>query len=148
MLRWVPMNTLFDTSHPERAWTSIRDRRLRGPRARRHLPRLAQAVLRHAPGRPGHRCIDIDASGAWGSGSLFNGSTHNPDGMHITRVAPTLWPMLGLAVGESVWVLATREIVDGGFVPYCTEPLAFKPTDTPRATQKVFCQDLEGREGG
>jgi uncharacterized protein (DUF608 family) len=138
------MNTLFDTSHPERVWTSIRT-------AGFDIP-VPGAIFRgsHKPccGMPlgglATGCIDIDASGAWGFGSLFNGSTFNPDGMHITRVAPTLWPMLGLAVGDAVWVLATREIVDGGFVPYCTEPLAFKPMDIPRETQKIRCQDLKG----
>ncbi len=137
------MKTLFDTSLPDRTWSSINAAGFDFP-----IP----GVLFHASNRPccglplgglGTGCIDIDPAGVWGYNSTFNGYTFNPDGVRMPRVAPTLWPMLGLATEGQVWVLATEEIVQGGFVPYCTEPMVLNFKDKPRAARKTFCQEIK-----
>jgi uncharacterized protein (DUF608 family) len=138
------MDALFDTACPEREWSRIRTRGFERP--------LPGAVFRSARrpccgmplGGVGTGCIDLDVGGVWGHGSLFNGYTFNPDTMRIPRVAPSLWPMLGLAVDGAVWVLASQEFVDGGLIPCCTEPFILKATDRPREPHRVPCQDLKG----
>ena len=137
------MKTLFDTSLPERSWNMLSVEGFASP-----IP----GVLFRASNKPccgvplggiGTGCVDIDAAGAWGYNSMFNGYTFNPDGMRMPRVAPTLWPMLGLAVDGQVWVLASQEIVQGGSVPYCTEPMVLNAKDKPRQAKRVLLQDLK-----
>ena len=120
------MNTLFDTAAPVREWSLIGVKGFAAP-----VPGvLFRGSRKPCCGVPvgglATGCVDIDAAGAWGYNSMFNGYTFNPDSMRIPRVAPTLWPMLGLAVDGQVWVLATKEIVDGGLIPCCTEPFILK----------------------
>ena len=137
------MNTLFDTSLPDHNWTTI-------PTAGFNTP--IPGVLFRTTNRPccglplggvGTGCVDIDPSGVWGYNSTFNGYTFNPDGVRMPRVAPTLWPMFGLATGGQVWVLATQEVIQGGQVPYCTEPMVLNYKDQRRATKSAFCQVLK-----
>ena len=49
----------------------------------------------------------------------------------MPRKAPSLQPLLGLAVGGETWVLTTEEILKGGELPYCLDPglgkSGFKP---------------------
>ena len=137
------MKTLFDTSIPERTWTTFPVEGLDFP-----IPgALFRASNKPCCGVPlcgvGTGCVDIDAAGAWGYNSMFNGYTFNPDGVRMPRVPPTLWPMFGLAVEGQVWVLASQEIVQGGFVPYCTEPMVLNAKDKKRQTKSVLCQDLK-----
>ena len=137
------MKTLFDTSLPERSWNMLSVEGFNAP-----IP----GALFHASNKPccgvplggvGTGCVDIDASGAWGYNSMFNGYTFNPDGMRMPRVAPTLWPMFGLAVDGQVWVLASPEIIQGGAVPYCTEPMVLNAKDKPRQARHAVLQDLK-----
>ena len=92
----------------------------------------------------GTGCVDIDAAGAWGFNSMFNGYTHREDTMAIPRVAPSLWPMFGMEIEGHVWVLATKEIVEGGQVEYCTEPMVIKSTDARKAGEHVHLQPSKG----
>jgi uncharacterized protein (DUF608 family) len=138
------MRTLFDTTLPERAWSLIPTEGFDAP-----VPgALFRASRKPCCGVPlggvGTGCVDIDAAGAWGYNSMFNGYTFNPDSMRIPRVAPTLWPMLGLAVDGQVWVLAAQEIVDGGLVSCCTEPFILNAKDKAREPHRVLCQDIKG----
>ncbi len=138
------MNTLFDTSLPERAWTTIAAQGFEAP-----VPgALFRGSRKPCCGVPlggiGTGCVDIDASGAWGYNSMFNGYTFNTDSTRVPRVAPSLWPILGLAVDGQVCVLATQEIVDGGLVPCCTEPFVISAKAKAREPVKVLCQDIKG----
>jgi uncharacterized protein (DUF608 family) len=72
-------------------------------------------------------CIDLDAKGVYGFNSAFNGWSHWPhgiaaEGSRMARKAPTLQPLLGLAVGDQAWVLTTPEVIAGGDVGYCRDP--------------------------
>ena len=40
----------------------------------------------------------------------------------MARKAPTLQPLLGLAVGGQTWVLTTDEMLRGGDIAYCRDP--------------------------
>jgi len=69
-------------------------------------------------------CIDIDARGVYGFSTLFNPSAPHPvrENWRVTRKVPALQPMLGLAVGDDVWVLADEGLISGGEIAWCTEP--------------------------
>lgn len=75
-------------------------------------------------------CLDIDVRGVWGFSSVFN-----PDSLHqypqykvhpwrwrLPRKYPSIEPILGLAVADDVWVLASNTITEGGNIDWCTEP--------------------------
>ncbi len=72
-------------------------------------------------------CIDVDAKGVYGFSTVFNGWSHWPHGVGVeasrmARKAPTLQPLLGLAVGGQTWVLTTDAVVKGGDIAYCRDP--------------------------
>jgi uncharacterized protein (DUF608 family) len=72
-------------------------------------------------------CIDLDVKGVYGFNSAFNGWSHWPHGIaapgsRMARKAPTLEPLLGLAIGDQTWVLTTDEVVKGGDISYCRDP--------------------------
>jgi uncharacterized protein (DUF608 family) len=137
------MSTLFDVSALRREWSTF---------AVQGFSRPVPGIVWDASHRPccgvplggiGTGCVDIDAAGVWGYNSTFNGFTVNPDAMRTPRVPPTLWPILGLAIGEKVWVLATEEIVRGGAIPYCTEPCVLSAKTARRAAHTAACQALK-----
>ena len=77
-------------------------------------------------------CIDVDASGTFGFNALFNmtyteyafaGNKGNVFKTALTRKLPDYTPFLGLSVGGSTWVLASKRILDGGTMPTCVDPV-------------------------
>ena len=70
-------------------------------------------------------CIDIDVRGVYGFSSIFNPESSVPykKGWRMPRKLPQPGPLLGLSVGGRTWVLASKEIVNGGQISWCTEPL-------------------------
>ena len=143
------MKTLFDISLPERTWTTLHVEGFDSP-----IPgALFRASNTPCCGLPlggvGTGCVDVDAAGVWGYNSMFNGFSFSPDytfksdGVRMPRVAPTLWPMFGLAVEGQVWVLASPEIVQGGPIPYCTEPMVLNYKDKKRQTKSTLCQTIK-----
>jgi len=91
-------------------------------------------------------CIDIDARGVYGFSSIFHPSSRHPiqENWRIPRKLPDIRPFLGLAVGETTWVLATREMMDGGEIPWCSEPQMLEPRGEEVPTFTVTCPKLEG----
>ncbi len=72
----------------------------------------------------GTGCLDIDGSGVIGFNTIFNS--------FVPRQKPRFSPLLGLSVGEEVWVLATEKVIRGGALQACTRP---------RAANKVVDED-------
>jgi uncharacterized protein (DUF608 family) len=72
----------------------------------------------------GTGCVDIDARGIYGWSSIFNPIAPRPIGTEIRlpRRLPRVQAVLGLAVSGRTWVLATREMLAGGWLDWCTEP--------------------------
>lgn len=66
-------------------------------------------------------CIDIDARGVYGYSTVFHPSSGNQQ-RRMPRKLPRVEPILALAVGDEVWVLASPEIVTGGRIDWCTDP--------------------------
>lgn len=69
-------------------------------------------------------CLDIDARGVYGFRTIFNAYSpmRGSDINRIPRKLPQIEPILGLATGGKVWVLATREMLGGGDILWCSEP--------------------------
>jgi uncharacterized protein (DUF608 family) len=72
-------------------------------------------------------CIDIDVRGVYGFSSAFNPWSPWPHPIgnkdcRMPRKAPSLQPLLGLAVGGETWVLTTPEVLKGGELRYCLDP--------------------------
>ncbi len=69
-------------------------------------------------------CLDIDARGVYGFSSIFNPWSKCPavKNWRMPRKPQGMEPILGLGVGEQVWVLATPEIVQGGTLEVCQDP--------------------------
>ena len=87
-------------------------------------------------------CVDIDARGVFGYSSIFNESSLHPfdtRGWRMPRKMPAIEPVLGLAVGGSTWVLATEQMVQGGELPWCTDP-----HDGTKENLTVDCAAIEG----
>jgi uncharacterized protein (DUF608 family) len=83
-------------------------------------------------GGVGTGCIDLDARGSWGFNSLFGllypekafaGTRGNIFEAPLTRKLPDYQPVLGVSVGERLWVLQPRELLDGGTLPTCVDPV-------------------------
>lgn len=90
-------------------------------------------------------CIDVDPRGVFGFSTLFNPSGRHAVSDHLMpRKLPTIQPILGLAVGEKTWVLATREMIGGGDLPWCTEPQMLEVRGKAAETQMVSCPKVEG----
>ena len=91
-------------------------------------------------------CIDIDARGVYGFSSIFNPSSPHPveENWRMPRKLPNVQPFLGLAVGGKTWVLATQEMIDGGEIPWCTEPQMLEVRGKEVPTITVACPKLEG----
>ena len=91
-------------------------------------------------------CIDIDARGVYGFSSIFHPSSRHPiqENGRIPRKLPDIRPFLGLAVGETTWVLAMQEMMDGGEIPWCSEPYMLEPRGEKAPTFTVACPRLEG----
>jgi uncharacterized protein (DUF608 family) len=72
----------------------------------------------------GTGCLDVDARGIYGFSSVFNPWSDCPNvkNWRMPRKAQLMEPMLGLAIAARVWVMATREVVDGGDVHVCQDP--------------------------
>ncbi len=63
-------------------------------------------------------CLDLDVKGVYGFSSVFNPWSPWPhgvaaEGSRMARKAPSLQPLLGLAVGGETWVLAAPEMLAG-----------------------------------
>ncbi len=72
-------------------------------------------------------CLDLDVKGVYGFSSVFNPWSPWPhgvaaEGSRMARKAPSLQPLLGLAVGGETWVLAAPEMLAGGEISYCRDP--------------------------
>jgi uncharacterized protein (DUF608 family) len=117
-------STLFPTGLPERAWTEFAasgfDRPVSGAIFRAGRPPCCGVPL----GGISTGCLDIDARGVYGFSSLFNAWTVPPyrDTWRVPRKLPRAEPMLGLAAGGGVWVLAAQPFIDGSVNAWCTEP--------------------------
>lgn len=91
-------------------------------------------------------CLDIDARGVYGFSSLFNPESPHPEheNWRIPRTLPTIQPFLGLAVDGDTWVLAAREMISGGEIPWCTEPQALEMKGREAEPITLTCPQIEG----
>ena len=130
---------LFDTDLPSLAWREFDaagfSRPVSGVIFRPDVPPCCGAPL----GGVATGCVDIDVRGVLGLESLFNllypeigfaGARGNTFVAPLTRKLPDYVPFLGLASGETTWVLAAREILDGGVLDTCVDPVFIGRTDT------------------
>jgi len=76
-------------------------------------------------------CIDLDVRGVYGFSSIFNPWSKCPavEDWRMPRKPQQMAPLLGLSVGETVWVLTTPEIVRGGETNVCEDPFFGHPAD-------------------
>jgi uncharacterized protein (DUF608 family) len=84
-------------------------------------------------------CLDLDVRGAVGFNALFNisyiekafcGGKGNVFDTMLMRKLPSYPPLLGLSLGGKTWVLASREILRGGTMPTCVDPVFIDRTET------------------
>ena len=132
----VPGTKLFPTELPELQWREFRAAGFEAPVAG-VIYRPANPPCCGVPlGGISTGCIDLDVKGVYGFSSAFNPWSQWPHrtgtkDSRMPRKAPSLQPLLGLAVGGETWVLTTEEILKGGELPYCLDPglgkSGFKP---------------------
>lgn len=69
-------------------------------------------------------CIDLDVRGSYGFSCIFNPESMMPfrQGWRMPRKLPNPEPLLGISVGDQTWVLASKEMISGGTIQWCTEP--------------------------
>ena len=93
-------------------------------------------------------CLDLDARGLWGFSSIFNPCSTDlrRDGWRVPRKLPAVRPILGLAVGDRTWVLATRETLEGGEISWCTDPLMTEPRGEEIPQSVITVPPMEGVE--
>jgi len=96
---------LFPQDVPEREWVEFEGAGFSEPVAGMVF-RTGEAPCCGVPlGGIGTGCLDVDTQGAFGYSAIFE---------NVPRNAKLFAPFLGLAVGERTWVLASREIIEGG----------------------------------
>ncbi|MCL5994562.1 MAG: GH116 family glycosyl-hydrolase [Chloroflexi bacterium] len=123
---------LFPTNVPDRQWCRFDAAGFSTP-VSGVIFRPARAPCCGMPlGGVATGCIDVDVRGVWGFSSLFNmlypekafaGQRGNVFTAPLTRKTPAYLPMLGLALGDTTWVLASREVLDGGMLSVCADPV-------------------------
>ena len=92
-------------------------------------------------------CLDVDARGVWGYSSIFNPSSHlHRDHLRVPRRLPELEPILGLTTGGKTWVLATADMLAGGEVPWCTDPILAEPRGQDVPQDFITAAPIEGVE--
>jgi len=74
-------------------------------------------------------CIDLDVRGLYGFSTVFNPWSNCPavEDWRMPRKPQLMIPLLGLCVGETVWVLTADEIVRGGATKVCADPFFGHP---------------------
>lgn len=109
----------------------------------------------------GTGCLDMDAHGVYGFSTVFNPvsaqrdwADSNPDqkitsartarGSLVPRKLPRPEPLLGLAAEGKTWVLVSQEFIDGGDIPWCTEPQDHVGRDLKPKQNFVRCPKIEG----
>lgn len=77
-------------------------------------------------------CLDVDVRGVFGFNALFNipyqefafsGKRGNIFKADLMRKLPDYTPFLGLSISGLTWVLASRNILDGGMMETCVDPV-------------------------
>lgn len=134
---------LFPTDLPPSEWVSFRAAGFANPVCgvifRDDDPPCCGMSL----GGVGVGCLDIDVRGVYGFSSIFNPKSQYPISptTQMPRKLPRPEPMLGLAVGDKVWVLASQELINGGEIPWCTEPMnQFSPDAEPPHDMAKCCK--------
>ena len=90
-------------------------------------------------------CIDVDVRGTYGFSSIFNPVSDCPaaQGWRMPRKAPSMEPILGLAVGTKTWVLADDAIITGGELPVCQEPFFGRSVAKTDRVKVAKLEDVE-----
>jgi uncharacterized protein (DUF608 family) len=129
---------LFSPSEKERVWQEFDaagfPRKVSGAIFRGSNPPCCGTPL----GGISTGCIDLDARGVYGFSSIFNPWSKCPavKDWRMPRKRQLMAPLLGLSVKDTVWVLATPDIIAGGIVHTCEEPFF------GRAVERVETQNL------
>ena len=138
--RRVPPAKLFPTELPELQWQEFRAAGFAQP-VSGVIYRPTKAPCCGVPlGGISTGCIDMDVKGVYGFSSAFNPWSPWPhldmavEGSRMPRKAPSLQPLLGLAVGGATWVLTTPEVLKGGELHYCLDPLSQRAASSPSST--------------
>lgn len=130
------MKTLFDTSVTKREWTTLKvegfSKNVAGVVFTASNPPCCGVPL----GGIGTGCIDFDTRGVFGWSSIFNPYSQTIEDeprCRMPRKIPNVQPIFALSTGGEVHVLATREYIEGGKLPWCTAPLDVEAElDKPR----------------
>lgn len=120
------MKTLFDTTINQREWATIKvegfNKEVAGVIFTGNNPPCCGVPL----GGIGTGCIDYDVRGVFGWSNIFNPYSQTIEDMpqwRMPRKIPKVQPVFGVAVDGETFVLATKEYVTGGKLPWCTAPL-------------------------
>jgi len=91
-------------------------------------------------------CVDVDVRGVFGFNTLFNPAVKGQRGGNRwdTRKLPRIQPILGLAVGDETWVLASGQMIGGDEIPWCTEPGMAQVRGRENPQDSVVCPKIEG----
>jgi uncharacterized protein (DUF608 family) len=130
--------SLFPTDLEERTWLQFKSKGYKQPVSGLIYKASHPPCCGVALGGLGTGCLDIEATGVLGFSTLFP-SPRREFLLGVYRNPQLLLPFLGFAVEGKTWVLATEELLQGGTLQGCTEPIYIEPekiamwrTDVPR----------------
>lgn len=120
---------LFTVGAPERVWAEFQASGYPTPVAGLLFRGSNPPCCGVPVGGIGTGAIDIDARGTYGFSTIFNPWSECPavDSWRMPRKKQGMEPILGIAVDNRCWVLATSEIVNGGRLEVCSEPFFGRP---------------------
>jgi uncharacterized protein (DUF608 family) len=123
---------LFPAGLAERQWVSFEAEGFASPVTGVIYPPTAPPCCGVPLGGVGTGCIDLDARGTFGFIAAFNqlfteygfsGSRGNVFKTQLTRKLPDYTPFLGVTASDTTWVLASKEILKGGTMETCVDPV-------------------------
>ncbi|MEX2172129.1 MAG: GH116 family glycosyl-hydrolase [Pirellulales bacterium] len=115
---------LFDAQAPTRKWAEFKAAGFERPVSGIIFTDQDKICAGMPLGGVGTGCLDIETSGVMGFSSVFFPSVMvEPTPYQTLRNAQLLTPFLGLSVGDTTWVLASQELLDGGNFRGCIDPV-------------------------
>jgi uncharacterized protein (DUF608 family) len=115
---------LFDAKAPTRKWTEFTADGFKQPVPGIIFTDQSKVAAGMPLGGLGTGCLDVETSGVLGFSSLFFPATMvDPTPYQTLRNAQLLTPYLGISTGNRTWVLASKQLVDGGSFPGCIDPV-------------------------
>jgi len=121
---FVANAALFDSDAPTREWTQFQADGYDNPVSGLIFSDRDDVCAGMPLGALGTGCLDIENTGVLGFSSIFHPSVMvEPTPYQTLRNAQLFTPFLGISVNGETWLLASKEMVEGGDFCGCVDPV-------------------------